>query len=49
MGWQAVWSIFLWFGKLTPDAYASLSSIGLLGYMGGNVGEHFAKRGKDAD
>jgi len=45
--WQVIWSVFLWFGKLTPEAYANLSGMGLIGYMGGNVGEHFANRRKD--
>lgn len=46
---ELLWTALLAKGLLTADAYANLSSIAIVGYMGGNVGEHWANRGMNGD
>ena len=40
-------SVFLWFGKLTGAEWGSVTEMSFLWYVGGNVGEHFSKRGQE--
>ncbi len=38
-------SLMLAFGKLTGDHWVYITGVVFVGYMGGNIGEHFSKRG----
>ena len=44
---ETLWTILLVVGKLPAEVYGSLSTMAFLAYAGGNVGEHWAKRGQE--